>query len=114
MQACGGSAIMNSIQQPVGIKTSVFPSNWMGAIGSPSHVKMSSFKPCRSSQLEGSLVTGKPPSSASIPIPEVGGIVHNWLLLHDMILGIFPFSSILLLCALVELVGVTSCFVGVN
>ncbi|XP_042038906.1 serine hydroxymethyltransferase 3, chloroplastic-like [Salvia splendens] len=73
MQACGGSAIMNSIQQPVGIKTSVFPSNWMGAIGSPSHVKMSSFKHCRSSQLEGSLVTGKPPSSTSIPVPEVGG-----------------------------------------
>ncbi|XP_047967019.1 serine hydroxymethyltransferase 3, chloroplastic-like [Salvia hispanica] len=73
MQVCGGSAIMNSIQQPVGTKISAFPSNWTGTIGSPSHVRMSSFKPCRSSQLEGSLVTGRPPSSASVPVPEIGG-----------------------------------------
>ncbi|KAH6835779.1 serine hydroxymethyltransferase 3, partial [Perilla frutescens var. hirtella] len=73
MQVCGGSVVMNSIQQPVVTKGSVFPSKWNGIIGSPNHVKLSSFKPCRSSQLEGSLVTGRPPSSVSVPVPEIGG-----------------------------------------
>lgn len=73
MQACGGSAMMNSIQQPFGPKGSLFPSKWLGITGCPNHVKLSSIKPCRSSQLEGSLITGKPPSSVSVPIPEIGG-----------------------------------------
>lgn len=77
MQACGGSAMINSIQQPVGIKGSVFPSKWICISGCPNHVKLSSVKPCRSSQLEGSLVTGRSPSSVSVPIPEIGGIVLN-------------------------------------
>ncbi|KAK4388764.1 Serine hydroxymethyltransferase 3, chloroplastic [Sesamum angolense] len=73
MQACGGPAMMNSIQQPLGPKGSLFPSKWLGITGCPNHVKLSSIKPCRSSQLEGSLITGKPPSSVSVPIPEIGG-----------------------------------------
>lgn len=75
MQVCGGSVIMNTIQQPIGTKASVFPSKCIGTIGGRNHVKMSSFKPCRSSQLEGSLVTGRPPSSVSVPVPEIGGSV---------------------------------------
>lgn len=74
MQVSGGSAMMNTIQQTVGIKASIFPSKWIGTIGSPNHVKLSSFMPCRSSLLEGSLVTRKPPSS----VPEVGGIVYEY------------------------------------
>ncbi|KAL0330722.1 UNVERIFIED_CONTAM: Serine hydroxymethyltransferase 3, chloroplastic [Sesamum angustifolium] len=65
--------MMNSIQQPLGPKGSLFPSKWLGITGCPNHVKLSSIKPCRSSQLEGSLITGKPPSSVSVPIPEIGG-----------------------------------------
>ncbi|KAL0330418.1 UNVERIFIED_CONTAM: Serine hydroxymethyltransferase 3, chloroplastic [Sesamum radiatum] len=65
--------MMNSIQQPLGPKGSLFPSKWLGITGYPNHVKLSSIKPCRSSQLEGSLITGKPPSSVSVPIPEIGG-----------------------------------------
>ncbi|KAL6554105.1 Serine hydroxymethyltransferase 3, chloroplastic [Orobanche minor] len=35
MLGCGGSAMMNTIQQPVGIKASVFPSKWIvGGAGS--------------------------------------------------------------------------------
>ena len=99
MQVCGGSAIMNSIQQPVGTKISAFPSNWMGAIGSPSHVRMSSFKPCRSSQLEGSLVTGRPPSSASVPVPEIGGIAFVEQDTVEIGIIIFlPFSCICTCC----------------
>ncbi|KAL8522184.1 hypothetical protein ACS0TY_012362 [Phlomoides rotata] len=67
------AATINSIQQSVGIKGSVFPSNWIGINGCPDHVRFSSVKPCRSSQLDGSLLTGKPPSSVTVPIPEIGG-----------------------------------------
>uniref|UniRef100_A0A7N2LK03 Uncharacterized protein n=1 Tax=Quercus lobata TaxID=97700 RepID=A0A7N2LK03_QUELO len=31
------------------------------------------MKPCKSSNVEGSLVIGRPPSSASVPVPEIGG-----------------------------------------
>ncbi|GFP88079.1 serine hydroxymethyltransferase 3 chloroplastic [Phtheirospermum japonicum] len=71
MQACGGSSAM--IQQTVGTKGSFLPSKWIGIGGFPNHGKLSLMKPCRSSQLEGSLVTGKPPSPVSVHIPETGG-----------------------------------------
>ncbi|KAK6140845.1 hypothetical protein DH2020_025413 [Rehmannia glutinosa] len=79
MQACGGSAMINSIQQTVWTKGPIFPSKWIGTSGCPTHVKLSSVKPCRSSQLEGSLVTGRPPSSVSVPIPEIGGDGKNFV-----------------------------------
>lgn len=75
MQACAGSTTMNSIQQSLGIKGSVFPSNWIGINGCPNHVRFTSIKPCRSSQLDGNLVTGRPPSSVSVPIPAIGGSI---------------------------------------
>ncbi|KAK4401211.1 Serine hydroxymethyltransferase 3, chloroplastic [Sesamum angolense] len=75
MQACRGSAMMSSIQQPIGTNGSLFPSKRLGINGCPNHVKLSIIGPCQSSQLEGSLVTGRPPSSVSVPIPEIGGIV---------------------------------------
>ncbi|KAK6135564.1 hypothetical protein DH2020_030672 [Rehmannia glutinosa] len=71
--------MINSIQQTVWTKGPIFPSKWIGTSGCPSHVKLSSVKPCRSSQLEGSLVTGRPPSSVSVPIPEVGGDGNNFV-----------------------------------
>ncbi|PIM98475.1 Glycine/serine hydroxymethyltransferase [Handroanthus impetiginosus] len=73
MHACGGSATMNSIQRPLGAKGSVFPSKKIGVSVSRNHVNWSLVKPWRSSQLEGSLVTGKPSTSVSVPIPEIGG-----------------------------------------
>ncbi|CAK9155451.1 unnamed protein product [Ilex paraguariensis] len=76
MQACcSGAAVMGSLQQPVWIKESTFLSNGCGVnYYFPHQVKLGSVKPCRSSsQLEGSLVTGRPPSSVSVPVPEIGG-----------------------------------------
>ncbi|KAG8375650.1 hypothetical protein BUALT_Bualt10G0122300 [Buddleja alternifolia] len=79
MQACGGSAMMSSIQQPVVTKRPAFPSKYFGISGCQSHVRLSSVKPCRSSQLEESLVTGRPPSSVSVPIPEIGGVGSSFV-----------------------------------
>ncbi|KAJ6382751.1 hypothetical protein OIU77_031222 [Salix suchowensis] len=70
MQATSGAAVMGSLQQPVLTKGSAFPMKRSVIIGFPYQVKL---KPCRASSLEGSLVTGRPPSSVSVPIPETGG-----------------------------------------
>jgi glycine hydroxymethyltransferase len=73
MQACNGTGLMGSLQQSVLVKGSSFPSKGALINGSPNQVKFSCIKPCRSSHLEGSLVTGRPPSSASVPIPGIQG-----------------------------------------
>lgn len=66
---------MGSLQQPICIKGSALPSKrfGIGISGNQNHVKLISVGPCRTSQLEGSLTTGRPPSSVSVPIPEMGG-----------------------------------------
>ncbi|XP_073032155.1 serine hydroxymethyltransferase 3, chloroplastic-like [Primulina eburnea] len=71
MQACGGSAIMSSIQQTVWTLGSAFPSKLVGLNGCSNNVKLSSTRPCGSSPLEVNLVTGKPASSASVPIHKI-------------------------------------------
>ncbi|KAL6533993.1 Serine hydroxymethyltransferase 3, chloroplastic [Orobanche hederae] len=76
MQACGrSSAMINSTLRTVGAKGSVFPSKRIGIGLCRNHVKLSSVKHCKSSQFEGSLVTGKPSSPVSVPNPEIG-VVH--------------------------------------
>ncbi|KAL3498578.1 hypothetical protein ACH5RR_041310 [Cinchona calisaya] len=77
MQSCSGAAAaMGLLQQPIWIKGSAFPSKGFGVGisigGTQNHAKLISVGPCGTSQLEGSLVTGRPPSSVSIPIPEMG------------------------------------------
>ncbi|XP_009591252.1 serine hydroxymethyltransferase 3, chloroplastic-like [Nicotiana tomentosiformis] len=68
MEACCGAAIMGSVQQPVWVKSSAFPSK--GATGginvNLSRLKLCSVKPCRASPIEGSLLTGSPTSSVSV------------------------------------------------
>ncbi|KAK2973933.1 hypothetical protein RJ640_001401 [Escallonia rubra] len=71
MQACSGTAVMGSFQQPVWIKGSNLLPKGSGTVGLPHQLKLSSIRPCKSSQFEGSLVTGRPPSSVSISVPEV-------------------------------------------
>ncbi|KAK3035987.1 hypothetical protein RJ639_031160 [Escallonia herrerae] len=71
MQACSGTTVMGSLQQPAWIKGSNLSPIGSGIIGLPHQLKLSSIRPCKSSQLEGSLVTGRPPSSVSISVPEV-------------------------------------------
>ncbi|CAM8952816.1 unnamed protein product [Rhodiola kirilowii] len=76
MQACNGAAaVMGSLQQSVWTKNpnSLLNSKSFINGGFVQQVKFSQFKPCRVSNIEGSLVTGRPPSSVSVPIPEMGG-----------------------------------------
>lgn len=79
MQACNGSAMMSSIQQPFGTNGSLFPSKCLGIGGWPNYVKLSSVKPCRSSQIEGFVATGKTTSSVSIPKPDIGGLGNSFV-----------------------------------
>uniref|UniRef100_A0A2N9IIT1 Serine hydroxymethyltransferase n=1 Tax=Fagus sylvatica TaxID=28930 RepID=A0A2N9IIT1_FAGSY len=73
MQACSGAAVMGSLQQPIWTKESNFPPRGSSVIGFPHQGRLNLLKPCRSSYVEGSLVTGTPPSSVSVPVPEIGG-----------------------------------------
>ncbi|KAG6772630.1 hypothetical protein NC652_017672 [Populus alba x Populus x berolinensis] len=78
MQATSGAAVMGSLQQPVLSKGLAFPMKRSVIIGFPYQVKLNSVKPCRASSLEGSLVTGRPPSSVSVPIPETGADISSF------------------------------------
>ncbi|KAE8099998.1 hypothetical protein FH972_017937 [Carpinus fangiana] len=71
MQACSGAAMSGSVQQAIWTKGSNFIPKGSSVVGFPQHVKVNSLKPCRCSRIEGSLVTGRPPSS--VPVPEIGG-----------------------------------------
>ncbi|KAA8525178.1 hypothetical protein F0562_006958 [Nyssa sinensis] len=73
MQACSGTAVMGSLQQPIWTKGSNFPPKGYSVNGFPNQIKLNIAKPCRSSQVEGNLVTGKPPSFVSVPVAEIGG-----------------------------------------
>lgn len=73
MQACRGDAIMGSLQHPIRVKGSPFPSKGSAMVGCPNQIRLNMVKPCRYSSIEGSLVTGRPPSSVSVPVPAIGG-----------------------------------------
>ncbi|XAR69265.1 Glycine hydroxymethyltransferase [Bertholletia excelsa] len=79
MKACSGAAVMGSVQQPIWAKGSSFPFKGSGFHGFPQHVKLSSFKPCKSSHLAGSWVTGRPSSSVPVTAPEIGGNGSSFL-----------------------------------
>lgn len=68
--------IMGFTQLPVWTNGSVFPSKGFGMGGCSNHVKFSLVKPCQSSQLEENLVSGRPPSSVFVAVPEFGGSDH--------------------------------------
>ncbi|CAI0452467.1 unnamed protein product [Linum tenue] len=72
MEACAGTAVMGSLQQPNWSKGTAFAPKKPTFVLFPRQVKLQSLKPCKAS-LEGSLVTGRPPSSVSVPIPEAEG-----------------------------------------
>ncbi|XP_057477322.1 serine hydroxymethyltransferase 3, chloroplastic-like [Actinidia eriantha] len=79
MHACSGAAVMGSIQQPLWTKGSAFSPKGPSFNGFPHQFKLSLVEPCRSSQLEGSLVTGRPPTSASVSAPEIGGFRSGFI-----------------------------------
>ncbi|CAL1404479.1 unnamed protein product [Linum trigynum] len=72
MEACTGTAVMGSLQQPIWSKGTSFAPKKPTFVLFPRQVKLQSLKPCKVS-VEGSLVTGRPPSSVSVPIPEAEG-----------------------------------------
>ncbi|TQD79866.1 hypothetical protein C1H46_034580 [Malus baccata] len=74
MQACGGAAGMGSLQQPTWTKGTIFPNKGLTGSGFSHQLKLNCVKPVRSSShIDGSLVAGRPSSSVSVPIPELGG-----------------------------------------
>ncbi|CAI9088329.1 OLC1v1022634C1 [Oldenlandia corymbosa var. corymbosa] len=75
MQSCSGAAaVMGSLQQPVWVQGSAFPSKGFSHGVSQNQLKMISVGPLKSSKFEASLVTGRPPSSFSVAMPEAGGL----------------------------------------
>ncbi|XP_057478862.1 serine hydroxymethyltransferase 3, chloroplastic-like [Actinidia eriantha] len=84
LMACSGTAVMGSIQQPSLVKGSNFPPKELGFNGFGPQGKLNLIKPCRSSQLEGSLVTSRPPSSVSIPAVQS----RPWALAHFIDYGL--------------------------
>ncbi|KAK8547377.1 hypothetical protein V6N13_098087 [Hibiscus sabdariffa] len=76
MQACGGAAVTGSLQQPLRVNKPSFPLKGYRITGFPHQIKLNSVKPCRA-QLEGSLVTGKPSSSLSVPVLENSFVDHG-------------------------------------
>ncbi|KAJ7958335.1 Serine hydroxymethyltransferase [Quillaja saponaria] len=73
MQACSGIASLGSLQQPIWTKGLNFPAKGFGVTGFNHQIKPNLVKPCKSSYVEGSLVSGRPPSSVSVPVPDIGG-----------------------------------------
>ncbi|CAK9323601.1 unnamed protein product [Citrullus colocynthis] len=74
MQATSGAAVMGSLQVAVCAKGSCFPSQVSNICVFPQHKKINILKPCKSSNIEASMVAGKPSSSLSITVPEIGGV----------------------------------------
>ncbi|CAL0334690.1 unnamed protein product [Lupinus luteus] len=72
MQGCTGVAMMGSLQQPCWTKGINFPAKGCTSNGFSHRVKFSYVKPCKASQIEGSVVTGRP-SSLSVPVQKIGG-----------------------------------------
>ncbi|CAK9324411.1 unnamed protein product [Citrullus colocynthis] len=76
MQAASGAAVMGSLQAAVCAKGSCFPSKGSSICVFPQHKKVIVLKPCKSSNVEASMVAGKPSSSVSVTGPEIGGVSH--------------------------------------
>ncbi|KAM1232615.1 hypothetical protein ACFX2J_002417 [Malus domestica] len=78
MQACGGAAVMGSLQQPTWTKGIAFPNKGLSFTGYSHQLKLNRVKPGTgtarySSYIEGSLTAGRPSSSVSVPLTEIGG-----------------------------------------
>ncbi|KAK9126077.1 hypothetical protein Scep_014923 [Stephania cephalantha] len=72
MQSYSGAALMGAVQQPSWTKCPSFSPKLNICGVSPVQFSLNSANPFRVSCIEGSLITGRPPSSASVPAPELG------------------------------------------
>ncbi|KAF8400966.1 hypothetical protein HHK36_014269 [Tetracentron sinense] len=79
MGSCSGAAVMGAVQQPGWTNGLSFLPKVSISGGFPPQVRLNLAKSCRASYTEGSLVTGRPPSSVSVPVPEMGGNGHSFV-----------------------------------
>ncbi|KAF1895147.1 hypothetical protein Lal_00022645 [Lupinus albus] len=84
MQGCTGVAMMGSLQQPCWTKGLNFHAKWGTSNGFLHQVKFSNVKPCKASQIEGSVVTGRP-SSLSVGVQEIG---VDWKIMSALFLRV--------------------------
>lgn len=73
LQSCSGAAVMGSVQQPVWVKGTTLFQKGFSTNEFPQQIRLNSIKPCKVSNIEGSLVSARPPSSVSVPAPDAGG-----------------------------------------
>lgn len=64
---------MGSLKQSIWNNVSTFRLNRYSSNEFAYHIKLNSVRPCKSFNVSGSLVTGRPPSSVSVPAPGIGG-----------------------------------------
>lgn len=72
MHACCGS-VMGAVHQSVWMTSPGLCPKISTGIDFPCRIRLNSIKPCKASYVEGSLVTGRPPSSVSVPAPGIDG-----------------------------------------
>lgn len=71
MQTCGGATVMGSLQQQLILsKGTSLDSKLFRSFGFSSQVLLNSVKSYRVNGIRGSMVTGRPPSSVSMSVPE--------------------------------------------
>ncbi|XP_057979495.1 serine hydroxymethyltransferase 3, chloroplastic isoform X2 [Malania oleifera] len=71
MQACCGAAVSGSLEQPIWSKGLMFSSKGSWVNRFPCQVQYNSAKNCKSSNITQSLLTGKPTSTMTVPVPEI-------------------------------------------
>ncbi|KAM5574551.1 serine hydroxymethyltransferase 3, chloroplastic [Rosa sericea] len=80
MQACSGAAVMGSVQQPTRLRGAALPNRRLSISGFPHQVNLNFAKTARSySNIQGSLVAGRPSSPASVHVPEFGDIGSSFV-----------------------------------
>ncbi|CAI9284276.1 unnamed protein product [Lactuca saligna] len=82
MHTCSG-AIMGSLEQSVWIKKSTFFPKRPGFTKFPHQLNLGSLKPCKSSKVEGRLITGNP-STTCVPITVIEGGDGNGFVDHQL------------------------------
>lgn len=73
LETCGGAAVMGSVQQPIWVKGTKLFQKGFSTNQYLQQIRLNSIKPCKVSNIEGSLVSARPPSSVSVPAPDAGG-----------------------------------------
>ncbi|XP_077216500.1 serine hydroxymethyltransferase 3, chloroplastic-like [Tasmannia lanceolata] len=76
MHAYSGS-VMGSLHHSIWNKGSNISPKVSTSGEFPYQIRLNVAKPCKASYVQGSLVTGRPPSSVSVPAPDIGGKISS-------------------------------------